>query len=132
MKKIFLVLALFLTMSAISFAQEKPVEKEQMKQWFFVMLSRGENRTQDSVETAKLMEGHMANINKMAELGVLRVAGPFIDDGNWRGIFIMDCKTIEEAESYVKQDPAIIAGRLAYEIHPWYGPATIKTNWDKE
>ncbi|MBK7868659.1 MAG: hypothetical protein IPJ75_17610 [Ignavibacteriales bacterium] len=132
MKKMFLVSALFFALTAVSFAQEKPVEPPKMKQWFFVMLSRGENRTQDSVESAKLQEGHMANINKMAELGVLRIAGPFIDNGNWRGIFIMDCKTIEEAESYVKQDPAIIAGRLAYEIHPWYGPATIKTNWDKE
>lgn len=131
MKKIFILFALLIVMSASSFAQEKPIE-EKMKKWYFVMLSRGENRSQDTAEVRRLNEGHMANINRMADLGVLRIAGPFMDNGDWRGIFIMDVKTEEEVIENLKQDPAIAAGRLKYEIHPWYGPATIKTNWDKE
>ena len=131
MKKIFILFALLIVMSASSFAQEKPIE-EKMKKWYFVMLSRGENRSQDTAEVKRLNEGHMANINRMADLGVLRIAGPFMDNGDWRGIFIMDVKTEEEVIENLKQDPAIAAGRLKYEIHPWYGTATIKTNWDKE
>ncbi|MBN8547522.1 MAG: hypothetical protein J0L60_15440 [Ignavibacteria bacterium] len=131
MKKIFILFAFLIVMSANSFAQEKPIE-EKMKKWYFVMLSRGENRSQDTAEVKRLNEGHMANINRMADLGVLRIAGPFMDNGDWRGIFIMDVKTEEEVIENLKQDPAIAAGRLKYEIHPWYGPATIKTNWDKE
>jgi len=99
----------------------KPSERKyEMKQYFFVMLIKGENRSQDSVTAAKIQEGHMKNIQKMADMGKLLVAGPFGDDGNWRGVFIMDCKTKEEAEELVKQDPAIISGRLKYEIHPWW------------
>jgi uncharacterized protein len=62
----------------------------------------------------------MANIRKLYAEGKLKVAGPFGDDGNWRGIFIFDCETKEEVENLLKTDPAIAAGRLAYELHPWY------------
>ena len=62
----------------------------------------------------------MANIRKLGDSGKLVVAGPFGDDGNWRGIFIFDTPTIEEAEQLVKSDPAIQSGRLTYEIHPWW------------
>jgi len=84
------------------------------------MLTRGANRTQDSAAAAKLQDGHMANINKMYYEGKLKVAGPFGDDGNWRGIFIFDCETKEEVIQLLSADPAISAGRLAYEIKPWY------------
>ena len=62
----------------------------------------------------------MANINNMAESGKLQIAGPFGDDGNWRGIFIFDVATEEEVKELLKDDPAIQSGRLAYEIHPWW------------
>jgi uncharacterized protein YciI len=62
----------------------------------------------------------MANMTKLAQMGKLIVAGPFGDEGNWRGIFIFDCKTREEVENLVKSDPAIKSGRLSYEIHPWW------------
>ncbi len=29
------------------------------------------------------------------------------------------CDTREEPEALVKTDPAIVAGRLTYEVHPW-------------
>ena len=76
------------------------------------MLKAGPNRSQDSTTAAKIQEGHMANIRKLGESGKLVVAGPFGDDGNWRGIFIFDTPTIEEAEQLVKTDPAIQSGRL--------------------
>lgn len=62
----------------------------------------------------------MANIHKMAEIGKLKIAGPFGDDGNWRGIFIFDVESEEEVKELIKNDPAIQAGRLSYEIHPWW------------
>jgi len=98
----------------------KTAPKYEMKQYFLVMLMKGNNRSQDSATAAKIQAGHMANLTRLANEGKIIVAGPFGDDGNWRGIFIFDCKTKEEAEAYVKTDPAIIAGRLTYEIHPWW------------
>jgi uncharacterized protein len=101
--------------SAKSNAQEKfePISL------FFVMLVKGPNRDQDSLTAEKIQEGHMANITKLSKSGKLLVAGPFMEDLNWRGIFILKCDTQDEAEKLIKTDPAIISGRLTYEIHPW-------------
>lgn len=93
-----------------------------MKQYYFVMLTKGERRNEitDTTIINKLQAGHLANIGKLAKEGKILVAGPFGDDGNWRGIFIFDCETKEEVEKLLNTDPAIAAGRLAYEIHPWW------------
>ncbi len=93
-----------------------------LKQYYFVMLVTNKDREKIS-DTAKLngwQRGHMANINKMAKDGKLMVAGPFGDDGNWRGIFIFDCDTEEEVKQLLAADPLIKAGRLNYELHPWW------------
>ena len=105
----------------VSFAQEKKVteEKYEMKQYWMVFLKKGPHRDQDSVTAAKIQEGHLANINRLAEEGKILAAGPFGDDGDPRGIFIMDCKDEEEARSLCATDPAVQAGRLTVEIRPW-------------
>jgi hypothetical protein len=56
----------------------------------------------------------------MAKESKLLIAGPFGDDGYWRGIFIFEVKAKEEVVELLKNNPAIQAGRLAYEIHPWW------------
>ena len=120
MKQILFAL-LFLTVQSQVFSQS--AEKQpapQIKQFWFVMLTKGTNRSHDSATAAKIQEGHMANMTRLYNEGKLKVAGPFGDDGNWRGIFIFDCETKEEVEQLLKTDPAIAAGRLGYELHPWY------------
>jgi len=98
--------------------------ENQVRQYWFVMLTAGANRTQDSVTAAKIQEGHMANINRLYQDGKLKVAGPFGDEGSWIGLFIFDCKNKEEVEGLLKTDSAIAAGRLVYEIHPWWTAPT--------
>ena len=117
--KYLLVCLLLITCSA-SAQEKKQNNTPNIRQYWFVMLMKGTNRSQDSLTAAKLQAGHMSNMQKMYEDGKLKVAGPFGDDGNWRGIFIFDCETKEEVLKLLAQDPAIAAGRLAYEIHPWY------------
>ncbi len=113
-----LLICLALASTSLSAQDKKPEPK--IKKYWFVMLMRGPERNQDSVTAAKLQAGHMANMEKMYYDGKLKVAGPFGDDGPWRGIFIFDCETKEEVIQLLKGDPAITAGRLAYEIRPWY------------
>ncbi|MES1226588.1 MAG: YciI family protein [Bacteroidota bacterium] len=132
MKKKYLLTVFCLAATIISYSQEskkaapgpsaknKQRPEDKIRQYFFVMLTKGENRARDSAAAAKLQAGHMANINKLYYEGKLKVAGPFGDDGNWRGIFIFDCASKEEVEVLLKTDPAIAAGSLAYEIHPWW------------
>lgn len=121
MKKIIVTLLLAIPFCAA--AQQGDSTKAQEPfvpiQLYFVMLVKGPNRTQDSATAAKIQEGHMANITKLAQSGKLITAGPFLDDGDWRGIFILKCSSKQECEALVATDPAITSGRLAVEIHPW-------------
>lgn len=119
----------FLVCTTAGFAQNekggtdsKPRPKYEMKQYWFVMLTKGKDRDKitDTAVINKLQEGHMANMQVMADLGKLIVAGPFGDDGYWRGIFIFDAASKEEVEKLLEKDPAIKAGRMDYEIHPWW------------
>jgi uncharacterized protein YciI len=92
----------------------------QMKQYWLVFLLKGSNRGQDSITAAKIQDGHMANIERLAKQGSIVMAGPMGYDKDLRGIFIMDAKDSATAANLVKTDPAIIAGRLRFEIHPWW------------
>lgn len=123
MKRFIVLSACLLIIQFSSFAQNQSKDakpEEQIRKYWFVMLLKGNNRTQDSATAAKLQEGHLANINRLYNEGKIKVAGPFGDNGAWRGIFIFDCETKEEVEQLLNTDPAIAAGRLSYELHPWY------------
>jgi uncharacterized protein YciI len=96
-----------------------------MKQYVMAFLKAGPNRDQDDSTARELQAAHMANINRMAEEGKLVVAGPFLDNGELRGIYIFNVKTVEEAQALTETDPAIQAGRLVMELHPWYGSAAL-------
>ncbi len=97
-----------------------------MKKYVMAFLKRGPNRNQDSVTAANLQRAHLQNINRMAEEGKLVVAGPFLEDGEFRGIYVFNVETIEEAEALTQTDPAVKAGRLVMELHPWYGSAALQ------
>lgn len=96
-----------------------------MQRYVMAFLKKGPNRNQDSLTAANLQKAHLDNIGKLAESGKLVLAGPFMDDGEVRGIYIFNVKTVEEARELTATDPAIQAGRLAMELHPWYGSASL-------
>lgn len=96
-----------------------------MHQYVMAFLKKGPNRDQPEEEANELQKAHMANIGRLAEEGKLVLAGPFMDDGDVRGIYIFDVKTIEEAKALTETDPAIQAGRLIMDLHPWYGSAAL-------
>ena len=61
----------------------------------------------------------------MAETGKLIIAGPFADGGDLRGMLIFRVDTPEEAKALAEQDPAVKAGRLVLEWHPWFAAKNI-------
>ncbi len=88
-------------------------------------LKAGPKRDQDSVETARIQRAHLDNITRLAEEGKLVIAGPFLDGGEVRGIYIFAVESLEEAEALTSKDPAIQAGRLVMDLHPWYASAAL-------
>lgn len=91
-----------------------------MKKYFMVLLKSGSNRGQTQEESMEIQKNHLAHINWMAEQGYVDMAGPFADDGEIRGILVMRVPTLERARELAAMDPAVKAGRLVMEIHPWW------------
>jgi uncharacterized protein YciI len=92
----------------------------EMTTYYFGLLTRGPAAgTGTPAEREKIQAAHLANIKRLHDAGKILVAGPFADNGEWRGIFIYKCASLEEAQALANTDPAVQAGRLKIEIHPW-------------
>ncbi|MCG2611057.1 YciI family protein [Flavobacterium sp. SM15] len=144
MRNIFLAFLLCVSYTALSqekntydekLAKELGADQYGMKTYVFCILKTGSNTTATKEERAKYFEGHMANINRLAAEGKLVVAGPFMkNERNYRGIFIFNCSTVEEAQKLVETDPAVKAKIFEVELTPWYSSAAlmeVSKNHDK-
>ncbi len=106
-------------------ATELGADKYGMRTYIMAFLKTGLNRDHDPDTAREIQRGHMENINRLANEGTLILAGPFLDGGELRGIFLFDVETIEEARALTETDPAIQSGRLEMELHRWYGSAAL-------
>lgn len=97
-----------------------------MKMYVFVVLKTGGNTTKDKAFIDSCFAGHLANIKRLASINKLAVAGPFgKNDSGFRGLFILNVKTTEEANQLLITDPAIKADLLKADLYPWYGSAAL-------
>ena len=97
-----------------------------MKSYVLAILKTGTNKTDNKDLVTELFKGHMANIDRLADEGKLIVAGPLKkNDKSYRGIFILNVKTIAEAESLLITDPAIKEKLLDAELFQWYCSAAL-------
>ena len=105
-----------------------------MRKYVMAFLKAGPNTDMDSATAAQLQRAHLDNIFRLADEGKLAVAGPFLDSGELRGVYVFNVSTIEEAQALTETDPAIKAGRLVMELHPWYGSAAMMmvNDWHKK
>jgi uncharacterized protein YciI len=97
-----------------------------MKSYVLVILKTGNATISDKAVTDSLFRGHMQNINRLADAGKLIVAGPLQkNEKTYRGIFILNVKTIDEAKELLITDPAVKANLLDSELFTWYGSAAL-------
>jgi uncharacterized protein YciI len=115
------------TMADTALARKLGADAYGMKRYVMAFLKAGPDRNQDSVTAANLQRAHMRNIQRMAREGRLVLAGPFLDDTGLQGIYVFNVESVEEARALTESDPAIKAGRLVMELHPWYGSAALQT-----
>src|ERR1041385_3132301 len=73
-----------------------------------------------------IVRQHLANVVSLLDSGKAVIAGPFGDDTELAGIFILRAASIDEAKSWIDADPAVKAGFMVGEIHPWWSEDIFK------
>lgn len=107
-------------------AQKLGADDYGMKSYVLAILKTGSNTTTDKAFIDSCFRGHMNNIIRLVDEGKLIVAGPLVKNENtYRGIFIFNVPTIEEAEELVLTDPAINSKLLDADLYSWYGSAAL-------
>jgi uncharacterized protein YciI len=101
-----MLLILVLAVYHVAFSQEKS--------YTIVFLNKKSDAGKIDPETqSTLMEGHMANIKRLAKEGKLLAAGPFEGGG---GLFVFNTTSREKAEEWLNTDPAVRAKRWNVEL----------------
>jgi uncharacterized protein YciI len=105
---------------------KKPSSPIKLTTAYLALLTRGAKWTPEKTPaTEELQKAHIANIVRLADMKKLVVAGPFGDNGQLRGIFVFKVASIDEARALTETDPAVQAGRLAIDLHPWMVPEGV-------
>lgn len=91
-----------------------------MQKYFIIFLKQGPNRDQVPEEAEKIQAEHLAYLGGLYKRGILNMNGPVGDGGEIAGISVYSTATLEEAVELAEADPAVKAGRLVVEAHPWW------------
>ncbi len=102
---------------------KKPDAPLSLTTYYFGLLKAGPNPVPSKTpEAAALQAAHMKNIQAMAASGKLVIAGPLINAKPYAGVFVFKVDSLEEAKALAEADPAVKAGDLVVEVHPWSVP----------
>src|SRR5262245_39404243 len=112
--KLATIILIFLSILSLAFAEEP-----KLVTYYLGLLYKGSVRTQSPDEVQKIQAAHLGHLESLYKQGVLLIAGPMGDDGDLRGIVVLKVKSLEEAQAIINEDPAVKAGRLRVELHPW-------------
>jgi uncharacterized protein YciI len=131
-----ILLLLVVTMSATgqktehaydsTLARQLGADERGMKMYVLVVLKTGPAEISDKALRDSLFVGHFSNMEKLAAEKKLILAGPMAEnDKQYRGLFLFDVKTIEEAEELLKGDPTVTSKIFDTELYQWYGSAAL-------
>jgi uncharacterized protein YciI len=108
-------------------AKKLGADERGMKMYVLCILKTGPKDAEfKGKERDDIFAGHFASIERLANEGKLAVAGPFgKNDKTYRGLYIFNVSTVEEAEKLVVGDPSVKAGVFVPEMTLWYGTAAL-------
>lgn len=107
-------------------AQQLQADDYGMKMYVLAILKTGDVVIEDKAVRDSLFAGHMQNIKQLVDEGKMIVAGPLMkNDKSYRGLFILNAASLDEADSLVMRDPAIRSRLLIADLYQWYGSAAL-------
>ncbi|TVQ61264.1 MAG: hypothetical protein EA378_09300 [Phycisphaerales bacterium] len=103
----------------VPFARGDDSPAGESRDYVFVFITSGPvTPTREQAQEA--MQGHFANMERLAEVGKLLIAGPLVDprsDPKHRGIFVFDETDVGEGLKLAETDPAAEMGVFTMTAH---------------
>lgn len=91
------------------------------RQYCLRLYKAGPHRDQPPEEQKRIQAEHLRYLFHLHAEGKLLIAGPVLDDPVLKGVSIFNTTDVDEVRALSEGDPAVKAGRLVYEIYPWFG-----------
>ena len=114
------------TLATISLSAQ-PKEEHKLVQFQMAILKKGPKwEATKEADRNSIFKEHLGNVISLLTSGKATAAGPFGDDTDLAGIFILRAASSDEAKTWVDADPAVKAGLLVAEIHPWWSEDIFK------
>ncbi len=118
MKTVAALGVLILVLTSFSIAQEP---QHRLVQFQMAIMKKGpEWVSTKEPERKQIRQQHLASVLSLLDSGKAVITGPFDDDTDLAGIFILRASSTAEAKSWVDADPAVKAGLMVPEMHPWW------------
>lgn len=106
-------------------AQQLGADEHGMRRYVLVILKSSGKPLPPGEARDAMFKGHFANMKRLADAGVLALAGPLDGVDGWRGLFVLAVPDIETAKQHVATDPVIINGEMVAEYHRYFGSAAL-------
>ena len=101
------------TLVSVAVAQDKMVT------FYLCLLVAPPSQTTPAADPAQLQIDHLTHLRGVMKSGKGVIAGPVGGGDRLRGILVLRVASMDEAKAITAADPAVKAGQLAVEIHPW-------------
>lgn len=102
-------------------AEDKAPPKFTMKTFQLVLIRQaGSPKFMDERVVQATQEAYLAWLKKLHAVGTVLASGPIERGGDLLAAMVLDVPTKAEAETVVKDDPWVKAGRDVPEVHPWW------------
>jgi uncharacterized protein YciI len=120
------IAALFaLSLPSLAFARQQ--EGHKLVQFQMAIVRKGPQwEATKADQRNQIMLQHRDNVISLLDSGKAVLAGPFADDTELAGIFVLRAQSPAEAKGWMDADPAVKAGLLMPDIHPWWSEDIFK------
>lgn len=108
-----------------------PEAPRNLKVYYLCTLVKTDKWMPNDPESAKLFPQHMAFIRKMTQAKKFLIAGPFLDEGEGVGIYVIAATSADEAKAMASGDPEVKAGKLSPKVRQILLPnlSPVKIVW---
>ncbi len=135
--KIKIILLISIVMAFTACVEKRTETNNSEHHTYYLGVIKGDSSyvSESDEKTQEIQLAHRANIGRLADLGLMDLAGPFWDtltQNDWSGLFFYNVATKDSADILVQTDPAVQAGRLYVENYSFFTDGAIVYDTTKE